>query len=187
VQDPELDARRRSRGGSRRAFSAISAGISGRGGGRSATSVRLSIRLSNPTRRQLPALVASRPAAAASWSNCSRRASRAPSSWARISDSAAPASGCSSAVSTPPCSVTIRSRPSAYLDRTIDRWISPLSAWYSRVSRGLPTHRPAPGGTVGPHRRTRRVRRRRPPRPPRPASAPICWRRPIPPAVCSAR
>jgi len=58
---------------------------------------------------------------------------------------------------------------------------------WSRVSRGLPTHRPAPGGTVGPHRRTRRVRRRRPPRPPRPASAPICWRRPIPPAVCSAR
>lgn len=51
VQDPELDARRRSRGGLRRAFSAISAGISGRGGGRSATSIRLSIRLLNPARR----------------------------------------------------------------------------------------------------------------------------------------
>ena len=66
-------------------------------------------------------------------------ASRAPSRWARISDCARSASPSCIACSTALCSSTIRSRPRAYRDCTIDRWISPLSAWYSRVSRGLST------------------------------------------------
>jgi hypothetical protein len=119
VRDPELDARRRSRGGLRRAFSAISAGISGRGGGRSATSIRLSIRLSNPARR-----------------NCRR--------WSRVSRHPRPAGR-----------IARRGRPG----RPPGRRVSAPGTAESAV--GCRPHRPAPGGTVGPPRRTRRVRRRR--------------------------